>query len=155
MGAWFRWLKEIYEGKKALGQSTVRGTSAQTGVTYDLFTISGGRIMVTQIIGEITVAVVGALTISLLATPTTGTARAMCAGLLTTGYAIGDLFGITGVNTDAMLPPASSSVVEAQTMGVMVSEGVISLVNDIVDVGAIQWTLKWIPIDNAAAVVAA
>jgi len=126
-----------------------------TGAAYDLFTISGGRILVTQIIGEFTVAVVNAVTISLLATPTTGTARQICTGLLTTGYAIGDLLGITGVNTDPMLPPASSSVIEGQTFGVMVSEGVISLANNLADVGSIQWTLKWIPIDNAAAVVVA
>jgi len=155
MGAWFRWLREIWLGRRALGQTTIRATSVMTGVAYDLFTIAGGRIMVTQIIGEITVAVVGALTISLLATPTTGTARALCTGLLTTGYAIGDLFGITGINTDAMLPPASSSAIEGQTMGVMVSEGVITLNNDIVDVGSVQWTIKWIPIDSGATVVAA
>ena len=155
MGSVFRWVRELWLGRMALGQTTNRATSAQTGVAYDLFTVAGGRIMVTQIIGEITVAVVGALTISLLATPTTGTARQLCTGLLTTGYAIGDLLGITGVNTDAMLPPASSASIEGQTFGVMVSEGVISLANDIVDVGSIQWTLKWLPIDNGAAVVAA
>jgi len=155
MGSLFRWVRDLWLGRRGLGQTTIRTTSVLTGAAYDLFTISGGRILVTQIIGEFTVAVVNAVTISLLATPTIGTARQICTGLLTTGYAIGDLLGITGVNTDPMLPPASSSVIEGQTFGVMVSEGVISLANNLADVGSIQWTLKWIPIDNAAAVVVA
>ncbi|MBA7588800.1 hypothetical protein ES708_30869 [subsurface metagenome] len=79
----------------------------------------------------------------------------MCGGLLVTAYLIGDLLGITGVNTDAMLPPATSGVVEAQTMGVIVQEGTIELLNNILDDGSIKWTLKWVPIDEGAAVVAA
>lgn len=156
MGAWFRWLKEIYLGRRILGQTTERATAVLTGGTNDLYTISGGRILVTQILGELTIVMQGiASSIRLIATPGTGTARNMCASLLVNAYAEGDILGITGVNTDAMLPPASSSVIEAQTFGVIVQEGVISLWDNLANTGSIRWTLKWIPLDTGAAVVAA
>ncbi len=156
MGAWFRWLREIYLGRRILGQTTERGTAVLTGGTNDLFTISGGRILVTQILGELTIVMQAlASSIRLIANPTTGTTRNMCANLLVNAYAEGDLLGITGVNTDAMLPPASSGVLEGQTFGVIVQEGVISLVDDLANTGSIKWTLKWIPLDTGAAVVAA
>jgi len=156
MGAWFRWIREIYLGRRALGQTTERATEALIADTHDIFTITGGRILVTQILGEVTAAVITASSIRLIATPTTGTLRNMCANLLVNTYAIGDLLGITGVNTDAMLPPARSASVEAQTMGVIVQIGAIRLICDVAGVTAgIRWTLKWIPFDAGAAVAAA
>jgi len=155
MGAIFRWIRDLWLGRRQLGQTVERAAATMTGVTYSLFTVSGGRILVTQILGEVEVSPVGAVTISLQADPTDGTTRAMCAGLLVTAYAIGDLLGITGVNTDAMIPPAASGVVEAQTMGVIIQEGTIDLLNDILDAGSIKWTLKWVPIDEGASVAAA
>ncbi len=156
MGAWFRWIRELWLGRRLLGQTTERATAVLTIATVPIFTISGGRIKVTQIIGEITVGMqVLATNVSLSATPTVGTARALCVATNISGYAIGDLLGIDGINTSALLPPASSGVVEAQTMGVIVQEGVINVISDAAPTGSIRWTLKWIPIDAAAAVVAA
>jgi len=144
-------------GRRQLGPTTERATAVLPGVTYSLFTITGGRILVTQLLGEFTIVIAGALSISLQADPAAAasTTRAMCAGLLVNAYDVGDLVGITGINTDAMIPPAASGVIEGQTMGVIVQPGTIDLLNDIVDTGSIRWTLKWIPIDEGAAVVAA
>ena len=156
MGAWFRWLREIYLGRRALGQTTERAAEALIGDTHNIFVISGGRILVTQILGEVTAPVVTASSIQLIATPTAGTLRAMCALLLVDTYAIGDLLGITGVNTDAMIPPARSATVEGQTFGVLVQIGAIRLLCNLVGATAgIRWTLKWIPFDTGAAVAAA
>uniref|UniRef100_A0A6H1Z7D0 Uncharacterized protein n=1 Tax=viral metagenome TaxID=1070528 RepID=A0A6H1Z7D0_9ZZZZ len=155
MGAWFRWIREIYLGRRALGQTTERATETLIANTHDIFTISGGRILVTQILGEFTIACATASSIQLIATPTAGTLRAMCALLLVNGYAIGDLLGITGVNTDPMIPPARSATVEGQTFGVLVQIGAIRLLCNLVGAGSIRWTLKWIPFDTGAAVAAA
>lgn len=156
MGAWFRWIRDIWLGRRALGQTTERATEALIADTHDIFTITGGRILVTQILGQVTANIVTASSIQLIATPTAGTLRAMCALLLVNTFLIGDLVGITGVNTDAMIPPARSATVEAQTMGVIVQIGAIRLLCNLVGATAgIRWTLKWIPIDAAAAVVAA
>jgi len=156
MGAVFRWIRDIWLGRRQLGQTTERATATLTAATVNLFTVSGGRILVTQILGQFTIAAAAAATnIFLQADPTAGTTRGMCAPLNVISYAIGDLLGITGVNTDAMLPPAMSGVIEGQTFGVIVKEGTIDLVCDLINVGSIRWTLKWVPIDEGAAVVAA
>ena len=160
MGAWFRWIREIYLGRRALGQTTERATETLIANTHDIFTISGGRILVTQILGEFTIACATASSIRLWATPLVGTfpaavARLMCAYLLVNGFHVGELLGITGVNTDAMIPPAASASVEAQTMGVIAQIGAIELLCNLIGPGSIRWTLKWVPIDSAAAVVAA
>lgn len=156
MGAWFRWIRELWLGQRSLGQTTEQPTAVITAVTRNLFTVSGGRIIVTQILGEITTVIQNLATnINLQANPTAGTTRQLCAALNIAAYAVGDLLGITGINTDPMIPPASSGVLEAQTMGVIVQEGTIDLVSDAAPTGSVQWTLKWIPLDSGAAVVAA
>jgi hypothetical protein len=156
MGAIFRWIRDIWLGRRQLGQTTERATAVVTAATVPLFTVSGGRIKVTQILGEVTTVMQALATnVRLSANPTTGTTRNMCANLNIASYAAGDLLGITGVNTDPMLPPATSGVLEAQTFGVIVQEGTIDLISDAAPTGSIKWTLKWVPIDEGAAVVAA
>lgn len=156
MGAWFRWLRELWLGLKTLGQTTERATALPA--TGNLFTVAGGRIMVKQLIGELTAACdANATATRIVATPTAGTARDMCAALDIASYAIGDLLGITGINTDAMIPPATGGAVEGQTMGVIVKPGVINMIVAAPGqvTGSVRWTLKWVPIDTAASVVAA
>ena len=156
MGAVFRWIRDLWLGRRQLGQTTERATAVVTAAPVPIFTIAGGRIKVTQIIGEVTTVIEALATnVRLSGNPTTGTTRNMCADLNIASYAAGDLLAITGINTDAMLPPASAGVVEAQTMGVIVQEGTIDLISDAAPTGSIKWTLKWIPIDEGAAVVAA
>ena len=157
MGAWFRWIRDLWLGRRQLGQTTERATETLIANTHDIFTITGGRILVTQILGQFTIACATASSIQLIANPAVllGTTRNMCALLLVNGFQVGDLLGITGVNTDAMIPPAPSGVVEGQTMGVIVQIGAIQLLCNLIGPGSIRWTLKWIPIDTGAAVAAA
>ena len=156
MGAWFRWIRDMWLGRRQLGQTTERATAVLTAATVPLFTVSGGRIKVTQIIGEITLGMQVLLTnVRLQSNPTVGTTRNLCVNTNISGYALGDLLGIDGINTSALLPPLSSGVVEAQTMGVIVKAGTIDVISSAAPTGSIRWTLKWIPIDAGAAVVAA
>ena len=156
MGAIFRWIRDLWLGRRQLGMTVERATAVLTAATVPIFTISGGRIKVTQIIGEITTVMENiAILVRLQANPTSGTTRNLCANLDIDTYAEGDLLGITGVNTDAMLPPATSGVVEAQTMGVIVQEGTIDIISAAAPTGSIKWTLKYIPLDEGASVAAA
>ncbi len=157
MGAIFRWIRDLWLGKRGLGQTTERPTAVLTIATVPLFTVSGGRIKVTQIIGEITTVMENiAIVVSLQSNPTTGTTRALCANLDIDTYADGDLLGITGITVDAMIPAATGGAIEAQTQGVIVQEGTIDIISAAAPAaGSIKWTLKWIPIDEGAAVAAA
>ena len=153
MGAIFRWIRELWLGRKLLGQTVERATAVIAIGTAPLFTVSGGRIVVTQILGEITVVMQAiATTLRLQADPTLGTTRNLCADLDVNAYAAGDLLGITGINTDAMQPPATGGALEAQTMGVIVQEGTIDLVAGANNTGSVKWTLKYIPLDDGATV---
>jgi len=153
MGAWFRWLREIWLGRRLLGQTVERATEVIAIGTVPIFTVSGGRIVVTQIVGEITIVMQNIpTTLRLQSNPTLGTTSNICADLDVDLYEDGDLLGITGITADGMLPAATGGVVEAQTQGVIVQEGVIDLVAGANNTGSVKWTLKYIPLDNGATV---
>lgn len=151
-----RWLQDLWLGRRNLGQNTERATALP--ITGSLFTVAGGRILVTLILGELTVACdANATAARLTATPTVGTARDICAATNIASYAIGDLLGITGVPTDALLPAITGGAIPGQTMGVVVKAGTIDLNIAVAGqvTGRVRWTLKWMPIDDAASVAAA
>lgn len=151
----FRWLKELWEGKKFLGPQVERATAVIANGTNNIFAVAGGRILVTSLVGQITIVMQGIATLlRLRAVPTTGTARDMCANLDVNAYAVGDILGITGVNTDAMVPPVSSSSIEGQTLPVLVNIGNIALIASIANTGSVRWTLNYLRLDAAASVTA-
>jgi hypothetical protein len=156
MGAIFRWIRELWLGRKLLGQTVERATAVIAIGTHHLFTVTGGRIVVTQILGEITTGMQAiATTLQLQSDPDTGTTRALCVALDVNAYAEGDLLGITGINTDTMIPPATAGSIEAQLVGVIVQEGTIDLIAGANNTGSVKWILKYIPLDDGAVVTAA
>lgn len=111
----------------------------------------------TSIIGQVEV-VMGAVAnnTKLTATPTApGTARDICAVLNTANYAQGDLLGIDGINTSAMLPPASSGTIEGQTVGVVLKPGTLDLDCAANNTGELSWIVHYIPLDAGAVMQAA
>lgn len=150
----FRWLKELWQGKKFLGPVVERVTAVP--VTGTLYTVAGGRIIVTSIVGQVTIVMNAVATVvRLIATPTLGTARNMCEDVDIQGFAEGDLVGITGVPGDDLIPAAgtSSGSIPAQTLGVVVKPGTIRMnLGAGGTTGSIRWTLHYIPLDNTATV---
>ncbi|MDD4986715.1 MAG: hypothetical protein PHQ43_13220 [Dehalococcoidales bacterium] len=156
MGAWFRWLKELWLGYKQAGQNVERATAVIALGTTHLFNIVGGRVLMTQIVDEITIVMQGiATTLRLSSDPTLGTTRNICQDLDVNAYAVNDLLGITGINTDAMLPPATGGSIEGQTVPVVLKAGTLDLIAGAANTGSVRWTLKYIPIDAGAVVQAA
>ena len=158
MGAWFRWLRDLWLSRKALGQVVERATQLlPQATTVIIFTIAGGRVKVTSIIGEVTtVAGIGAVLnlTKLTATPTSGGNADICDDLDTQSYVLGRLLGITGIPTDAMV--SLGGVNPAQTVGVILKPGSLTLECDGNTVtGDVRWTLHYVPVDAGATVVAA
>lgn len=152
----FRWLKELWEGLRYLGQNTERLTALP--VTGNLFTVAGGRILLTGILGEITAGCDANPTATrLTAVPTVGTTVNLCAATDIASYALGDLLGITGVPTDPLLPAVTSGSIPGMTMPVIVKAGTISMVVAVAGqvTGRVRWTLKWVPFDSTASVLPA
>jgi hypothetical protein len=141
--------------KQAIARSCERAAAAlpQTAAGA-LFTVTG-KILVTDIIGEVTTVIqTQANATKLVANPTVGADVDLCATLDITAKAVGSTMNITGTLANAMVNvPGGAGVAQAGRL--IVHGGTIDLNCAASNTGAIKWTLHWIPIDQDANVVAA
>lgn len=120
-----------------------------------LYTITGGRIMLVQIFGEVTTIIQAqACNTKLISTPTTGTAVDMCAVLDITGDEVGCLYGITGIPADALIG-TNAGLTPAMQKRLILPIGTINLNTGATNTGATKWDAWYIPLDAGAAMVAA
>jgi hypothetical protein len=140
-----------------LGTKVDRATATlpQTA-TGHLFQVTGGRILVTGLVGEVTVATGATATnAKLTSTPTTGTAVDLVSNTLITSKEIG---------AQLTLPATSGSALVVKNGGAggqfpghnpyIVPIGFIDLITDASDTGSVKWSLTYIPLDDGAAVAA-
>jgi hypothetical protein len=140
--------------KMNLGQRVDRATANIT-TGLDLFTIASGRVLVTQIVGEVTTIMeTKTINFKLTANPTTGTSTDMCANLDLTAAEAGTLLTISGTEADALRKGSSGSVV-AQNNPVVVAIGAIEATVGATHTGSIKWSLWYVPLDDGAYVEAA
>ena len=139
------------------GQRVQRVTLILAAATTAIFTITGGRVLITSILGMITTLIGGAAAYRLQFNPTEATATTanLCANLDINAYPVGDQLGITGIPTDPMLPAVSGGGVPGVTMPVALTTGQIEVVCATAPGGAVQWTMWFKTLDNEARVVAA
>lgn len=145
----------VYHSGPGLGNLASKATGTLTAADISLFTIAGGRVMVTSIVGEVTTAVTAANASKLKLNPTTGAVDAdLCATLDigSTDSPAGNLLAITGIPGDAMIRAAG--LARVQTNYLILDEGVIEQESAGTD-GAITWTVTWLPYDTGATLVAA
>lgn len=128
--------------------------------TSTIFTVTGGRIQVACLLGVVTT-VIGGTTpaLKLIATPTTGTANDMCTALTITSDEAGMMVVLPAAVGSALIGAASTgksgSVSGPGYGGQIVAPGTIGMNVSAADAtGAIQWTLVYVPLDNAAQVAA-
>lgn len=129
-----------------------------------MFTVTGGRVLVTSLIGEVTT-VLGATATNLNVTldPTGANAVAdLAAATVVTSDAVGTLYSVTGAPADLLsaaavgntqVPNYVAAVVTAQ--GFIVPAGSILLKTSATNTGATKWALTYIPYDDGASVAAA
>lgn len=142
------------------------------GTTFsNIFTVSGGRVLLTSLTGVVTT-VIGATatTLSVGVTPTGGSlaATALCTATSINGSAVGTQVGVPPIITNALIVSPASNVLQAgngattAAIGVpiinggiaTVSPGVININTSATTTGAMSWTLMYIPLDSAAFVTA-
>jgi len=142
--------------KGLLGLHVTRATATLPQTTqHALFTVSGGRIALTAIVGEVTTIIQNqANNTKLIATPTTGTAVDLCAVLNIAADEVGCLYGITGLFSDALVGAAAGASVLPRNR-IVIPEGTIDLHCAASDSGAVAWDLWYVPLDAGAAVAAA
>lgn len=137
----------------AFGITVDKATAAlpQT-TTATLFTVTGGRIVLTSIVGEVTTVIqTQANNTKLVATPTTGTAVDICAVLDISADEVGCLYGITGIFGDAMVGTNAGATVAPQR-GIVIPVGTIKLSCAASNTGSVKWRMSYIPYDEGATV---
>lgn len=122
---------------------------------HALFTIGTGRILLTQLVGEVTTVIqTQANDTKLTATPTIGTAVDICAALDISADEAGCLYGISGLNTDALIG-INAGALPGQWSSVVLPIGTLNLACAASNTGAVKWSARWIPLDLGATFVAA
>ena len=141
------------------GVKVQRATAAlpQTS-TSTLFTVSGGKVLITSLIGEVTTVIqTQADNTKLTFDPTdAGATQDLCAVLDITADAVGTMYSITGTPATAMQDALNflpSSKVPAQP--IVLKPGSILLDCAASNTGSVKWDLCYIPLDNGASVAAA
>lgn len=148
----------------ALGVKVDRATATlpQTA-TGSIFTVTGGRIVLAAIIGEVTT-VLGAtaINLNLVHTPTVGTVGDLCAATVCTSDSVGTLYSITGVPADLMSAEKVGGVVVPvdynagmPTRQLILPVGAVGLKASASNTGSVKWSIVYIPLDNGASVAAA
>lgn len=136
-------------------QITERATDTLPQTTDEaLFRITGGKVQILNIVGEVTTAIQNqANNTKLKFNPSgAGSDVDLCAVLSVANDAVGTLYTITGDFSDAM----AESVWAAETDKTMEAGGVILGPGDIEldcaasNTGYVKWTVNWQPIDSGA-----
>jgi len=146
--------REFFGGKSRrkalLGAKLDRATATLPASVYGaLFTISGGRVILTSIVGEVTTICSSTATnLKITSTPTTGTAVDIATNLAIASKEAGCLFGIgayvgalVGTNAGATTMPDTPIVLPVGTLGITTSA---------TNTGSVKWSVTYIPLDDGA-----
>lgn len=128
------------------------------GVTTPYFTVTGGRVIITSLIGEVTTVCQGnATTVKFSAVPTVGTATDICgASASISGKEVGGLFSVDGTAITTALQSTNAGNVGGMTKPVIVAAGTIDMVTAVAEnTGGTKWSLTYVPLDEGAYVTAA
>lgn len=144
-------------GRKVAGAAkTVPQNATQT-----VFTVSGGRIMLTTLYGLVTTIIAGTTpAVKYIATPTVGTLNDMCTALTITADEVGMMWQLPVAVGSALIGAAAAGKSGSVSgtgggCGQIVAPGTIGFNCSAADAtGAVLHTLCYIPLDDGATVVA-
>ena len=166
--SWFKQISELWQGQRNPSIAVYKTATlpAATG-SVNLFTVAGGRVRLVDLVGSI-VTPPGGTAATILArlrhTPATGVTN-MCADIVDIkAWVATRLLTITGAVAVAMADGGVTGIQVLQSFATnqqQLEPGIISLlmtegaggVGDIV--GAIKWTIRYIPMEDGAVVTAA
>lgn len=120
--------------------------------TQTIFTVSGGRVIITGIVGEVTTVCSATATTVLI--EAVGTASAVASSLHTatavTSLAVGNMFTPTAQGAAAQTGSAVSLNNET-----VVPTGIVRITTSATNTGAMKWLVTYIPLDDGASIAAA
>ena len=125
-----------------------------TTTTY--FEIFGGNVLMTLLVGELSVAVGGACNLTINHDPDDGASAAIGATLDIDTWTPGDILTISGLLTDNIIPAVvAGSASPMSYKGVILSPGDLEFVTDASRTGNWIWSLWYVPLEAGAYVAVA
>lgn len=126
-----------------------------TGSAVPLFTVAGGRVLVTQFIGQVTTVIAsGSNNFKIQSNPTTGTTTDMCANLDIDADEVGTMYTLAGAPATALVRGESGNVNGMVSSGIVVAPGTIDALSAGNVSGSAKFDLWYIPLDAGASVTA-
>lgn len=140
--------------KAMFGLRASKSTGTLAATTIPLFTVAGGKVAVTSIVGEVTTAITVANSYKLQHNPTTGTTSDLVAAtdIGTTDTPAGSLLSFQGLAGDSIIQGPGKIATLKQPL--ILTAGQIESVSAGTD-GVILWVVTWVPLDDGATLVAA
>jgi hypothetical protein len=141
----------------AAGLAVARATATLPATTaQNIFTVSGGRILLKYLVGEVTTIVQAqACTLKVTSTPTTGTAVDLSAASASiSGAEVGAKFGLPAAAATGLVFGNAGGILTGLAQWV-IPIGNISYTTSATNTGSIKWDLIYVPLENGAQVVAA
>lgn len=151
-------IREVLLGVSVSRATAVPPTAAQS--PQNLFTITGGRILLVALIGEVTTVIGGnaqTLKVSSSATAAGSSALDLCiASASIATFAVGTHFTLPAAVASALADDhATLSGMLGTSPKIILPAGNVTLTSSATNTGSIRWDLIYIPLDVASAVVAA
>lgn len=134
--------------KGIMGVTVSKSTGTLAATTIPLFTVAGGLVVVTAIVGRVTTAITVANSYKLQHNPTAGTTVDLC-----TATDIGTTDTVVGEILVAKKGSALAVGAAAITDPLIMETGQIESVSAGTD-GVIKWYVTWCPLEDGATLVA-
>jgi len=117
--------------------------------------IHGGKILLTNLVGEIVVAADGANSVHIDHTPTTGSASVIAAAADIDTWLIGDIITLNGLYSDVIFPVVAAGKSSSMAYkGIVLTPGSLSWHSNGTTAGDWKWSLFYVPLDDGAYVEA-
>jgi hypothetical protein len=143
-----------------VGIHVERDAALVTAATVNLFTITGGRVLMTGFLGEVVVAIAATATtlqITHLTTDVTAVVTPLCiASADIASYAAGRMFALPAAVGGVLTVSTGSSAMEWLAPNYVLKTGGLQLVGSAAPAtGTIKWSMWYVPVDDGAYVEAA
>jgi hypothetical protein len=119
-----------------------------------IFTVSGGRVLVKLLYGEVTTVIQAqACNLKVTSAPTVGTAVDLAANLDINADEAGCLYLVEGDGTALVGANAGAALNAIGEGGFIVPAGVIRITTSATNTGATKWQIWYVPLDDGASVI--
>jgi hypothetical protein len=141
-----------------LGKSVDRAAALQPASAYGaLFTVAGGKVLVTSLVGEVVVALPATVnTVKVTGTPSSGTAVDWTTATSTASKEVGAVITLAATAGGALVVANAGAGNAIAPTGYVAQVGTVGITTSgTAATGTVKWTLTYIPLDAGATVTAA